>query len=81
MRQPILISLALAGAFGLSACDRSGDAEVERALNDINVIDESNLNDVMLTVGDPEEAVAYFTRASLNDPGRIDLMRGLASAR
>jgi len=66
MRHPILISLCVAGSFGLSACEKNSDAEVKRALKDVNVIDESNLNDVMLTVGDPNEAVAYFQRASAN---------------
>ena len=80
MRQPMMISLLVAGAMGLSACSRDGDDEVQRALDDINVIDESGLNDVMLTVGDPGEAVAYFQRASAGDPGRIDLMRGLAAS-
>lgn len=72
--------MALVGTFVLSACGQSGDAQVERAMRDVNVIDESNLNDVMLTVGDPGEAVNYFMRASTNDPGRIDLMRGLAKS-
>jgi len=80
MRHPIILSAALLGAFTLSACDRSGEAQVERALQDLNVIDESNLNDVILSSGDPEEAVNYFQRASANDPGRIDLMRGLAQS-
>lgn len=78
MRHPILLSVALMGTLAVAACDRSGDAQVERALQDVNVIDETNLNDVMLTVADPNEAVNYFLRASTNDPGRIDLMRGLA---
>ena len=70
-----------AAAIGLSACaPPSGEAEVERALKDINVVDESNLNDLMLTVGDPDEAVNYFTRANRIDPGRIDLQRGLATS-
>mgnify|MGYP001094709960 FL=1 len=80
MRHPILISAALTGAMALSACDQSGDAQVERALQDVNVVDESSLNDVMLTVADPNEAVNYYLRASTNDPGRIDLMRGLAKS-
>ncbi|WP_439154734.1 tetratricopeptide repeat protein [Yoonia sp.] len=79
MRHPIILTLC-AAAFGLSACEKSGDAEVERALQDLNVVDESNLNDVMLTVGDPDEAVAYFSRANASDPGRIDLQRGLAKS-
>jgi Flp pilus assembly protein TadD len=80
MRHPIVVALGLTGILALSACNRSGDAEVERAMQDLNVIDESGLNDVMLTVGDPNEAVAYFTRALEGDPDRIDLMRGLATS-
>jgi Flp pilus assembly protein TadD len=80
MRHPILLSAALMGTLAMAACDRSGDAQVERALQDVNVVDETNLNDVMLTVADPNEAVNYFLRASTNDPGRIDLMRGLAKS-
>lgn len=79
MRHPIIMTLC-AAAIGLSACEKSGDAEVERALQDLNVVDESNLNDVMLTVGDPDEAVRYFSGANANDPGRIDLQRGLAKS-
>jgi Flp pilus assembly protein TadD len=79
MRHPILLTLCAAG-IALSACSNSGDAEVERALKDLNVVDESNLNEVMLTVADPGEAVNYFANASNNDPGRIDLQRGLAKS-
>jgi len=64
----------------LSACEQSGEEQVERALKDINVVDETNLNDVMLTVGDPDEAARYFAGANANDPGRIDLQRGLAKS-
>ncbi|WP_373635128.1 tetratricopeptide repeat protein [Yoonia sp. SS1-5] len=79
MRHSILMTLC-AAAIGLAACDDSGEAEVERALKDLNVVDETNLNDVMLTVGDPDEAVKYFAGANANDPGRIDLQRGLAKS-
>ena len=81
MRHPMTLSLLAFGALVLVGCgDQSGDAQVNRALQDINVVDETNLNDVMLTVADPDEAVSYFSRASQNDPGRIDLMRGLATS-
>ena len=79
MRHSIYFTLC-AAALGLAACEQSGEAEVERALKDLNVVDESNLNDVMLTVGDPDEAVRYFAGANANDPGRIDLQRGLAKS-
>ncbi len=80
MRQTLVIASAFAAALIVSGCQKSGDAEVARAMRDVNVVDETNLNDVMLSVADPDEAVSYFARASANDPGRIDLMRGLASS-
>ncbi len=81
MRHPMMFSVLACGALTLAGCGApSGDAEVNRALQDVNVVDETNLNDVMLTVADPDEAVSYFTRASQNDPGRLDLMRGLGAS-
>ena len=80
MRHPIFLTLVATAAISLSACDNSGEAQVERVLRDINVVDETNLNDVMLTIGDPDEAVNYFAGANSNDPGRIDLQRGLAKS-
>ena len=80
MRHPILISLCIAGAVGLSGCNRNSDADVKRAMKSVNVIDETNLNDIMLTVGDPNEAAAYFAKASQENPDRIDLKRGLAKS-
>jgi Flp pilus assembly protein TadD len=80
MRHPVMIAL-LMGTTMVSACgNKQSDAEVQRAVADVNVIDESNLNDIMLTVGDPDEAVAYFQRTSQANPDRIDLKRGLAKS-
>lgn len=79
MRQILMIGLCLAGMTTLSACNRGlDDAEVKRAIKDVNVIDESNLSEIMLTVGDPEESVAYFSRTLQQNPDRPDLKRGLA---
>jgi len=80
MRQPILLFVCLTGVIGLSACEKSADETVERAIQDVNVVDETNLNDVMLTVADPNEAVSYFARALKTSPDRIDLQRGLAAS-
>ncbi|MFN4156333.1 MAG: tetratricopeptide repeat protein [Paracoccaceae bacterium] len=80
MRRPIVVALCLSGAVALSACQKSPDAEVQRALKDVNVIDESNLSDIMLTVGDPNEAVSYFQRTAEQNPDRIDLKRGLGKS-
>jgi Flp pilus assembly protein TadD len=81
MRHSVLVSLCLGSAVALSACGKgNSDAEVERALKEVNVIDESNLSELMLTVADPNESVSYFQRTLAQNPGRIDLMRGLAAS-
>ncbi len=81
MRHPVLTALLMGSAAMLSACGAgNSDAEVQRAVQGLNVIDESNLNDLYLTAGDPDEAVAYFQRASNDNPDRIDLKRGLAKS-
>ena len=77
MRHKLIVSLCLGGMVAVSACEKSEDADVERALKGVNVIDETNLNDVMLTAADPNEAVAYFQRTVAEHPDRIDLLRGL----
>ena len=79
MRHTVI--LCLAGTLALSACGtRNGDAEVQRAMQDLNSIESASMNDVMLTVGDPEEAVKYFNGALAGNPDRIDLQRGLAKS-
>ena len=80
MRQSVRIFVTLFSGLALVACNQNGpsDADIEEALKDVNVIDDSNLNDVMLTVADPNEAVAYFQRTLAANPDRIDLARGLA---
>ncbi|NEY91431.1 tetratricopeptide repeat protein [Tabrizicola oligotrophica] len=81
MRHPVFLTAALAASLGLAACNQPrSDAEVQRAIKSVNVIDESNLSDIMLTVGDPNEAVAYFQKSSSENPDRLDLKRGLAKS-
>ncbi len=77
MRHPIFLPLCLAGSFALSACEPSPEAEVERALQEVNAIDQSNLGHLMLNASDPEEAVNFFARTAKEQPARIDLQRGL----
>lgn len=43
-----------------------------------NIIDDAELADLLLTAGDPEEAVAYFENALAQSPDRADFRRGLA---
>ena len=44
MRHPVTLMLCFGSAIALSACSNGDDAQVQRALKDVNVIDESNLN-------------------------------------
>lgn len=82
MRHPYILSACIAGVFFVAGCtEQPTDGEtVERAFQDVNVVDESNLNDVMLTVADPNEAVAHFQRTLNDNPDRLELRRGLASS-
>ncbi len=81
MRHLTLVSVCLTGAMFLAACEQESPKEyVEKTFRDVNVVDESNLNDVMLTVADPNEAVTYFRSAAKEDPTRIDFQRGLAKS-
>lgn len=81
MRHLTLVSVCLVGTVVLAACSKESPEEfVEKAFQDVNVVDESNLNDVMLTVADPNEAVNYFRGATKEDPSRIDFQRGLAKS-
>lgn len=80
MRQSYLLSICAAGALLLAGCapKETDEEAVERAFQDVNVVDETNLNDVMLNVADPNEAVSYFQRTLSSDPERIEIQRGLA---
>lgn len=81
MRHPTFVFAGLVAVLALAACEKEIDKDaVDRKLQDINVIDESNLNEVMLTNSDPNEAVSYFQRAVAGQPERLDLQRGLAAS-
>ena len=80
MRHPIFLSLCLVGTVALTACDKTGQNKVDRAMAGVNAVDDANLSDIMLTVADPGEAVTYFQRTLGEHPDRIDLRRGLASS-
>lgn len=79
MRHTSVFSALLVGATVLTACtEQSADQTVERAFQDVNVIDDANLNDVMLTVADPNEAVSYFQRVVAERPDSLEFNRGLS---
>ncbi|GIT85184.1 MULTISPECIES: tetratricopeptide repeat protein [Roseobacter] len=82
MRHPFVFSACIAGAIIVAGCapKPSDEETVERAFQDVNVVDETNLSEVMLTVTDPNEAISYYQRTLQSSPDRIDLRRGLAAS-
>ncbi|MDG4648238.1 tetratricopeptide repeat protein [Roseibacterium sp. SDUM158017] len=78
---PVLrIVPAFLAVIGLAACDQTRGSDVDRALDPLNVIDQTNLSDVMLSAASPDEAVSYFRRTLQEQPDRPDLKRGLAKS-
>jgi len=80
MRHPIKLAAAFAALIALTACGTSDEAEVDRALQELTAGQDGELNEIFLSVADPAEAIAYFSRSLAQDPANIGLMRGLASS-
>ncbi|MGJ8544577.1 MAG: tetratricopeptide repeat protein [Sulfitobacter sp.] len=81
MRHPILMSALVVATSLVAACgEKNANETVERAFQDVNVIDESDLSDVMLTVADPNEAISFFQRTLVQKPDSISHQRGLAQS-
>ncbi len=81
MRHPVLLALCLCGTVGLSACQQGvSRAQADRAVAEAALVDQSNLNDIMLNVSDPQEGVTYFKNALTVNPDNIELKRGLAKS-
>lgn len=65
-------------AMALLAACQSANPGPEEPKTPINVIDESNLSEIMLTAANPEDAAEYFRRTLAAQPDRADLKRGYA---
>lgn len=65
-------------SIALSGCQSTGSKEAQPTI--VGVVDESNLNDLLLTTANPNEAVSYFQTALQKDPTRNDLRLGLAKS-
>lgn len=78
MRQIILMTLLSCSVLTLSACDGSKQANVTRAMDAVNAIDQKNVAELMLASGSPDEAVAYFADQVERNPDDLASQRGLA---
>ena len=70
-------TLAVLGA--LSACGGMVTEETAAALS-VDVIEETNLEEVLLTTADPNDAIRYFRGRVAEDPDSVEAQRGLARA-
>jgi Tfp pilus assembly protein PilF len=81
MRHPVILALCLLGTVGLAACQQGvSRSQADRAVAEAALIDQTNLNDIMLTVSDPQEGVNYFRNALAVSPDKVELKRGLAKS-
>ncbi|SDX73641.1 Tetratricopeptide repeat-containing protein [Albimonas donghaensis] len=75
------LAIALAAPLLLAGCtefiDAGVDVEEQRAEN-YNPLDQDSLNEIMLAVAGPDEAVTYFREALASDPENPIMRRGLA---
>lgn len=64
---------------GLAACSKGyTDSQVQDAINSAKNMEQSSINDMMLTVSDPNQAVSYFQSALQKSPDDPVLKRYLA---
>jgi len=61
------VALALGGCAATQPDDIAG-----------NIIDDARIENLLLSAGDPDDAVQYFEKALLQSPGRAEFRRGLA---
>lgn len=81
MRQTKMLALGLVGMVALTGCEQGlSRAEADRAVAEAAAIDQSNLNEIMLSVADPMEGVAYFKNAAAVSPNNVDIKRSLAKS-
>ena len=78
-RQPgrVLVLVLFTGVAGCGALDNGKRPTLE---GEMAVIDQTGLNDIMLTMANPEEAVAHFRNALAREPDNPEFMRGLATS-
>ncbi len=80
MRHPVLIALCLLGTVSLAGCQKAEQARIQKEVAGINAADQSNLDAIEMTVADPNEAVAYFSKGVANHPDSTAQKRFLAKS-
>lgn len=81
MRQPGVIVLCLIGAVSLAGCGRKAQEDkIQKEIANLSTKDEASLDAIEMTVANPQEAVAYFTKSVEKHPNRTQSKRYLAKS-
>ncbi len=72
----MIFRFAVMALLGLAGCDTTVTTKEDPLAK--NVIDDAGFNSLLLTAGDPNQAVRYFEGALAEEPDRADFRRGLA---
>jgi Flp pilus assembly protein TadD len=75
-----MVAAGFAVSLTLAGCAELTDEEKNADLGPINAIDAAGLNDIMLNLADPAEAVAFFRDSLAEEPDRLDLKKKYAQA-
>jgi Tfp pilus assembly protein PilF len=78
LKKSILFGVLASSAVLLGACTTPTNDNTDKKI--VGGGDETTLNEIMLTVADPNQAVNYFRDAVAQDPTRSDLKRNLAQS-
>lgn len=81
MRHVASLALGLCLSFGVAACNPNpSDQQVQQAIDDASAVEQGNINELMMTVSDPNDSVAYFQNATQNNPDDPVLKRFLGKS-
>ena len=80
MRHTVFIALLLGGSLTLSACGQLGRTDVSRAVSDAANAEADSIRQIMMTVAEPRDAIAYFNRQIEVEPDDLSHQRGLAAS-
>ena len=78
MRYIFARAAVVGGSLLLAGCGAMSDAQVARAVASAEAAEADSIRDIMLTVAEPREAIAYFNRKIGEDGTDVEAHRGLA---
>jgi len=75
-----ILYVMVASALAITACAPQQQMDNSAELATLEAIDEQTITEIMLTSGDPVQAINFFRKKLQESPDRIDYKRGLAES-